>query len=140
MSGRTRHGRPDAPTPKGAPLLAETAPARAPEPPPSPVSVVVPMPDAPHPAESERDALRAERDSLAAEVERLKAALASAESAALSAMAVADDASAEVRVPYALQGIRHGGVDYDPPARLPFDPRGVPVLVEGVHYEYRAPR
>lgn len=136
MSGRTRNGRPDAPAPKGASLLAETAPARAPESSPPPVEA----PAAPHPAESERDALRAERAALAAEVERLKAALASAESAALSAMAVTDDASAEVRVPYALQGIRHGGVDYDPPARLPFDPRGVAVLVEGVHYEYRAPR
>ena len=133
MSGRIRHARPDAPAPKGAPLLAETAPA------PAPVAVASAL-DAPHPAEVERDALRAERDDLAAEVGRLKAALASAEAAALSAMAVVDDASAEVRVPYALSGIRHGGVDYDPPARLPFDPRGVAVLVEGVHYEYRAPR
>lgn len=145
MSRRDHHARPAAEAPKAPALLVETAPAAAPvEQPAAPSAPPAPeaSPDAAALATANErvESLAADNLALRVEVERLKAALASAESAALSAMAVADDASAEVRVTYALQGIRHGGVDYDPPARLPFDPRGVAVLVEGVHYEYRAPR
>lgn len=155
MGRRGFHGRPEAPTSKASPVVAESDPA-----PPAAVveapAAVLPVvsPDALTAANARIDALVVERyalaarvdeltaecASLAAEAERLRAALKSAENVALAAMG--DEPAARVRVPYVRSGIRYNGRDYEPGDRFPFDPLNPPVgvvcdLVEGEHYVYR---
>lgn len=155
MGRRGFHGRPEAPTSKASPVVAESAPA-----PPAAVveapAAVLPVvsPDALTAANARIDALVVERyalaarvdeltaecASLAAEAERLRAALKSAEGVALAAMG--DEPAARVRVPYVRSGIRYNGRDYEPGDRFPFDPLNPPAgvvcdLIEGEHYVYR---
>lgn len=156
MGRRGFHGRPEAPSPKASPVVAESAPALplpAVEAPAAPVLPVV-SPDALTAANARIDALIVERyalaarvdeltaecSSLAAEAERLRAALKSAEGVALAAMG--DEPAARVRVPYVRSGIRYNGRDYEPGDRFPFDPLNPPAgvvcdLIEGEHYVYR---
>lgn len=155
MGRRGFHGRPEAPTSKASPVVAESAPA-----PPAAVveapAAVLPVvsPDALTAANARIDALVVERYALAArvdeltaecasraaEAERLRAALKSAEGVALAAMG--DEPAARVRVPYVRSGIRYNGRDYEPGDRFPFDPLNPPAgvvcdLIEGEHYVYR---